>query len=424
MATIRIGIVGAGGRGILNFGLNFARQQADHVRLTALADPNRARMEAGCELLGAKLDLHTDPAEMAARKDLDAIVITSPDYLHEEHCLLALRHGKHVLVDKPLATTGAGCLRVIEAARRGDRVLYMGFNLRHDRVLRRLKDLVSADTFGRLFSMQAIEHYNGGRTYMSRWNRLRAKSGGLWIHKGSHDFDIINWVLAPARPVRVSCIANVSVLKREGLPFAVKDGVEPGPTCSACPYAALCPDCYPTARAFPDDADLSRRYAAMWNDKTQAEDRYAKDICMYLSDKDTHDQGIAIVEYDTGATASHSEYFATPVTNRHYLLEGTKGHVEADLHGNSIMHTVRWSEEKVRYNVNRPTGGHGGADPMMCAEFIRCVLSGERPAASGVDGAWSVAIGQACEISRAEKRMVEIRDVLDVKSDLLKPVGR
>ena len=50
----------------------------------------------------------------------------------------------------------------------------------------------------------------------------------------------------------------------------------------------------------------------------------------------------------------------------------------------------------------------------------QCIKRGLRPTSSGIDGAWSVAIGEACELSRAGKRMVRIAEVLDVKSPLLK----
>jgi len=158
----------------------------------------------------------------------------------------------------------------------------------------------------------------------------------------------------------------------------------------------------------------------MWAEDAIAEDGYRKDLCMYLSDKDTHDQGIAIIEYDNGATASHSEYFATPITNRHYQVEGTRGHAEADLHGRWVEVRPRWTDERVEHRIEAESGGHGGTDPKMCAEFLRCILEKERPSASGVDGAWSVAVGEACELSRAEKRVVEIAEVLDVESELLR----
>ncbi len=79
----------------------------------------------------------------------------------------------------------------------------------------------------------------------------------------------------------------------------------------------------------------------------------------------------------------------------------------------------RWSTDRITHEISRGDGGHGGADPKMQDEFIDCVLKGLRPRASGVDGAWSVAIGQACEIAREEGRVVKIREVLDVESDVL-----
>jgi predicted dehydrogenase len=82
--------------------------------------------------LGITADIHADADDMVARKDIDAVIVATPDYLHEEGCLAAFKHGKHVLVDKPLATTAQGCLNIIEAARRAKKTLYMGFNLRQD----------------------------------------------------------------------------------------------------------------------------------------------------------------------------------------------------------------------------------------------------------------------------------------------------
>jgi len=141
---------------------------------------------------------------------------------------------------------------------------------------------------------------------------------------------------------------------------------------------------------------------------------------MYLSDKDTHDQGVAIVLYDNGATAMHSEYFATPKTDRHYFIEGTKGHAEVNLSDNLIEVLPRWSSDRIEYKLSASSGDHGGADPIMCAEFISCLKKGLRPAAAGIDGAWSVAIGESCELSRMKNRVVKISEVLDLKHPLLK----
>lgn len=422
MSKIKIGIIGAGGRGIMAFGKNFQNLFPEQTQLAAVADPNPERAAAGLEHLGVQAEIYTDYQAMLARKDLDAVVITTPDHLHEEHCIAALKQGKHVLVDKPLAISAAACLRVIEAAEKANRLLYMGFNLRHNVVLQRIKYFLSSGQLGCLFSLHAVEYYDGGRTYMARWNRLKKYTGGLFIHKGSHDFDIINWFMQPARPVRVSCFANVFTLKPEGLPFKTRPGVQVGPTCSTCPYQKECPDVNLVAvkpQNSPLDTSLASRYR-MFDNQTAQRDGYHKDLCIYYSDKDTHDQGAAIVEYDNGATAMHSECFVTSLTDRLYRLDGTLGHMEASLKQYQIEIRPRWSKDQTMHKLHPEAGGHGGADPKMCAEFLDCLTKGTQPSASALDGIWSVAIGEACELSRSEKRMVEISEVLDVKHPLLR----
>ncbi len=414
MSKLRIGIIGAGGRGINSFGENIVKEFADQAEVVGIADPNGERVNAGkAYLQRPDITWHADAEALCQRKDVDAVIITTPDYLHEEGALTAFKHGKHVLVDKPLATTVDGCLRVIEASRQAGKVLYMGFNLRHAPMIRKLKALIDAGTFGDIFSIQAIEHYDGGRTYHSRWNRLMKYSGGLWLHKGSHDFDVLNHFLNPIRPLRVSCFANVFTFKPERLPFTPRPGVEVGPTCSQCAYADECPD---VAHYVKMHLGASTQ---MFNQDTAKVDGYHKDLCMYTSEKDTHDQGIAIVEYQNGVTASHSEYFATPITLRRYLIEGTGAHGETDM-DNDIHVYPRWTRDHSIHKIGKETGGHGGADPKMIRDFLGCIAQGQRPRTGGVDGTWAVAVAVAAEKSRAARQTVEISSVLDVTSDLLR----
>lgn len=426
MQPIRIGLLGAGARGIMAFGRSIVTEFAKETRLVAVADANPARAEAGLILLGIQAPIHTDYHEMLARKDLDAVVVTTPDYLHEEHCIAAFRKGKHVLVDKPLATSAQGCLKIIAAAKRAKRLLYMGFNMRHGPTMSYLKKLVLAGTFGEIFAIHSREHYDGGRTYMARWNRLKKFSGGLFIHKGSHDFDAINWLMGDPKPVRVSCFGNVFALNSKHFPFKLRKGVKPGPVCSECPYFDDCPDHYVPGQEWGYDYVEEDRqgYRKMWNEAAIALDGYRKDLCIFLSDKDTHDQGVAIIEYENGATAMHSECFVSPITERNYMIDGTLGHAEAALKARTIQVQPRWSQDVVTHNVAPMPGGHGGADPRMIAEFLHCARKGSMPTAGGVDGAWSVAVGEAAERSRTAGRTVLISEVLDVKSPFLKRKSR
>jgi predicted dehydrogenase len=373
-----------------------------------IADPNTVRAEAALKQSGVQCRIHADTEKLLVRSDVDAVVITSIDSMHREHAVSALRNGKHVFIDKPLATTTADCLEVTRVAQECGKVLYMGFNLRHDPVLMRLKQIAEEGGFGRIFSVQALEFYGGGKTYMARWNRLKKHSGGLWIHKGSHDFDIINWLIG-ARPVRVSAFASVSTLNAQGLPFELDAGEEAGPCCARCAVAHKCPD------------RLSGKgREGMFGDDAERVDGYRRDLCIYLSDKDTHDQGVAIVEYENGITAHHCEYFVTPISTRRYFVVGDRGQAEADLADSRIVYRPRWSPEECEIRIRRGQGGHGGADANLMTDFLDCIDQGKAPRANVADGTWSVAVGEAAEKSRAEKRVVEISELLDPEDERLK----
>ena len=413
MAKLRIGIIGAGSRGINSFARLLTANHSDRAEVVALAEPNHLRARAGLDMAGLQADIHEAAGELVERKDIDAVVVTSPDYLHEEHAIAALRNGKHVFVDKPMATSVAGCMNILEAAESAKRLLYMGFNLRHHAVIRALKELVDEGRLGEVFSIAALEHYKGGRSYHSRWNRLKKYSGGLWLHKGSHDFDVINHLMGDVRPARVSCFASVFTFRPERLPFEKRDGVEPGPNCTVCPYNTECKDAFMVPGADSPPTPL-------FTEETAEVDGYHKNLCMYLSEKDTHDQGVATVEYENGATATHTECFVTPLSRRRYSIDGTGGHAEADAGAYRVDFHPRWSADRITHTIAQGEGGHGGSDPVMVADFVECATKGKKPLASAADGTWSVAVACAAERSRQDRRVVEISELLDAKSELLR----
>jgi len=246
---LRIGIVGTGSRGTY-FGMLLNRNPK--AELAALCDPNTARMDAVADRLGEKYNTYTDIGQMADNESLNAVIITSPDYCHVANVKAALSRGLNVLIDKPLATTTAGCMEIIQAAGKSEKTVMMGFNLRHDPTLKRLKQIVDDGLLGNIFLIENREFYDGGKTYMSRWNRKYALSGGLWVHKGSHDFDVFNWMLGFPKPFKVAATAGINAFASDKLPFKIESGQEPGPTCTKCLYAAVCPDCYSDAAKSPE----------------------------------------------------------------------------------------------------------------------------------------------------------------------------
>ncbi len=405
MGKLNFGIVGLGSRGVLCFGEMLKKR--DDVTIAALCDTNSHRLEIAAGQLAPEAACYTDIDAMFAGTQLDAVVITTPDYYHEECAVKAIRANVNVLIDKPLATTVKACRNIISEAEKAGKVLMIGFNLRHHSVLKKVKELIDKGDLGRVFLMENREFYNGGRTYMSRWNRFYDQCGGLWIHKGSHDFDVFQWLMGFPKPVKVSAFADISVLNENNLPFEVIGGIEPGPCCHKCHYKEQCPDVY--LDVIKDDEN------GPWSDKAAELDGYVKDTCMYLSEKDNHDNGIAIVEYDNGARASHMECFINPASanDRRFTVVGTKAHLTASLSDRKVVVRPRFGNEVITYDIPEASGGHGGADPMLLASFIDTV-TGKKPNASTFEqGMWSTAVGQAAEIARREGRVVNVAELFE-----------
>ena len=402
---LQIGIIGAGSRGLCCWG-ELIKQRTDCM-VKATCDTNKVRAGGVAKLMGEECNAYTDLDEMLKKEKLDAVIITTPDVTHAEVVVKALKKKVPVLLDKPLATTVKGGKDIIKEAAKSSVPAMIGFNLRHAPLLKRLKEIIDSGLLGEIFLVENREFYDGGRTYMSRWNRKKSMCGGLWIHKGCHDFDVFNYLLGFPKPVKVSTFAGLNVFKPECIPFPLEKKIAPGPCCSKCHYGAngtgVCKDCW----IYEDKEEL-------WGEAAQKEDGYVKDLCMYLSDKDVHDNGFTTVEYENGARASHMECFVGAKSDRIYTIIGTKGIAECALSGLTITCTMRWSGEKITYEISKDKviGGHGGADPNLLQAFLKAVRGEEENTSTAEQGILATAIGQAAEISRAEERTVFIKEIL------------
>jgi len=408
---LTIAIIGIGGRGFHAFGRMLAARS--DATIGAFVDPNPLRLKAAVKGLGVAARCYATSKELFKKERPDGVIITSPDHTHEENCLTAITNGVPVLVDKPMATTSAGCLRIIEASNKAKVPVSVGFNLRHIAVLHMTKQLIADGRIGRLMLIENKEFYGGGRTYMSRWNRKYKLSGGLWVHKGSHDFDIFNWWNADGVPIRVAAFAGVNALRPDKIPFKVGKNKPVGPYCGECAYLKTCPDAYPLLPGvIIHSAEIAKA------------DGYRPDLCMYISDKDTHDNGISIVEYDNNVRASHLECFIANFSDRRYTVVGDRGILELSLEKpTEILFRPRWGSEDLIIHVPpMGEGGHGGSDPNLLETFLTSLRTGATGSSTALDGIRSVAVGEAAEISWRNHRMVDIRDLVDFNAPLLRAV--
>src|SRR5262249_3755707 len=126
------------------------RAAARHPRiaLTAAVDPLPAPREAFARTFGARV--FADFAELCRDPELEAIYLATPHRLHADQVVMALEHGKHVLVEKPLALTLEDCNRVVEAADRSARHVVVGHTHAFDPNIRELARIIESGAVGRV----------------------------------------------------------------------------------------------------------------------------------------------------------------------------------------------------------------------------------------------------------------------------------
>lgn len=145
--ALRIGIIGCGGIGQEHARrLHFKLQGA---RVVALNDINRPATEAFNAAAGLGAKVYDNYQDVIQAPDVDALVIASWGPAHEEQVLACVAAGKAVFCEKPLATSAAGALRIVEAeVRAGRQLVQVGFMRRYDAGYRQLKQTLDAGTIG------------------------------------------------------------------------------------------------------------------------------------------------------------------------------------------------------------------------------------------------------------------------------------
>lgn len=374
---LRIGVIGLGHRGWF---ADFAHRPEEGVRVVAGADIRRERLQRFRAKYGQGAFTTTDYRQLLARDDVDAVFVTSPDYCHEEHALAALRAGKAVYLEKPMAITVAGCDRLLRAARTHKAKLYLGHNMRHFPVILKMKELIDAGAIGEVKAGWCRHFVSyGGDAYFKDWHAERSKATGLLLQKGAHDIDVLHW-LCGGYSRRVTAMGGLTLYGRIA-----------------------------SRHSRREEGDASFR---MENWPPLAQKRLNPVL-------DVEDISMMLMQLDNGVFCSYQQCHYTPDAWRNYTIIGTRGRVEnfGDMPGESVVRL--WNRRcnykaraDVEFVMRRAKGSHGGSDPAIVQEFIRYVRDGAKVTTSPVAARYSVAAGfQATRSLRAGGRPMTIAPV-------------
>lgn len=197
---VRIGVLGAGAIAQVAHLPSLARLRG--AQLVALCDNDRPKARALAERFEIP-DVVTDIEDLLDLGDIDAVVVCTPNHLHEPHVLAALASGVHVLCERPLALNVRGVERILAAAARADRKVAVGNNHRFRADVQAVSAFLRGGELGKLQGVRA------GHLQLRRapegWRYRRAEAGGgVFMEHGLPLLDLALWLSDFPEPVRVS----------------------------------------------------------------------------------------------------------------------------------------------------------------------------------------------------------------------------
>lgn len=374
--TIRIGLIGCGGRirGVAKHLLDSPK--GGHLAVTAMFDPFPGSIAETQRYLGTIARTYPSAEALVRESNVDWVMIGSWNCFHVDQAIAALAAGKHVFCEKPLATTLADCLRLRAAVAAAPNLhFFFGLVLRYTPLYQKVKELFAAGVVGRPVSFEFNEtlHFNHGGYIHGNWRRDRAKAGTHLLEKCCHDYDLVNWILS-SLPVRAASFGGKDVFRPEHRQLADQLG---------------------------PDGKGNAAYK-LWYDP--------QDVDPFSEGSSIVDNQVAILEYASGARASfHTNCHAAILERRMYYL-GTAGTLRVDaITGRIEIQSVSQDSKPELIDVAASSEGHLGGDTRMASHLADTMLDGAAPLATLEDGLRSAVSCYGVDEALDTGRVVDLR---------------
>jgi predicted dehydrogenase len=196
---IRVGIAGLGRSG-WSIHARLLEMLPDQYRVVAVVDADETRRNEAvdrfdCMAYTAYGDLLVDPA-------VELVILALPSHLHADLSIAALAAGKHVVCEKPMATSLADADRMVAAAQESDHILTIFQNRRYDAHFAKVRSLIESGVLGRIVQIR-VTASNFGRRW--DWQTLKEYGGGTLNNTGPHFIDLVMQLFGAGEPDQVYC---------------------------------------------------------------------------------------------------------------------------------------------------------------------------------------------------------------------------
>jgi len=183
-----------------------AQRHAEHInnkgKLAAVCDTVKEKADALGAAYNAKVYYNIEEM-LAAEKEVQVVAVCTPNGLHKEHSVKALKAGFHVLCEKPMAINPADCGEMIQAAEKSNRRLFAIKQNRFNPPVEAVKKMLDDDRLGKINSFQLNCFWNRNNDYYhNSWKGTMNLDGGTLYTQFSHFIDLLYWMLGDIEDVK------------------------------------------------------------------------------------------------------------------------------------------------------------------------------------------------------------------------------
>ncbi len=403
----RYAFAGASGRGTTMYAEPLARDFKDVAEIVGAFDINIKRCEVMRRRTNLNFPIYDDFDRMVSETKPDTVIVTTVDRYHHEYIIRSLEAGCDVITEKPMTVDEEKCNAIMEAEHRTGKKVIVTFNVRFMPFATRLKQLILEDSVGKVLSVHfewMLDTVHGA-DYFRRWHRRKENSGGLMVHKSTHHFDLINWLI-DEEPVMINAFGATNYYgpKRENR----------GERCLNCEHQNTC-EFYLDIKADP--------FIKEFYYDCEGVDGYYRDKCVFSEEINIEDTVSVSTLYSKGTVMSYSLTAHSPYEGYRLVINGTEGRLEAeDFHGSigpfagKHIYNIRLYNrqgEEISIKVPNAGGAHGGGDERLRKMIFRGGIKDTFGHLAGSRaGAMSIIIGIGANISMKEGKSVKVADLL------------
>jgi predicted dehydrogenase len=216
--TIKIGVIGTGDRGEWECQI---LKETHGIDVVACCDTIPKHLEMGLSQAVDNAKGYTDYHKLLAQKDIDAVLIATPQHLHYQMAIDAIKAGKHIICEKTLTLNKEDALALSKIVKKARLVFQVGYQWQSSPMFNKIVEMVQEGELGKITHIRC--NYNRNTDWRSKiddpkmerlinWRMYREYSGGLMAELCSHHINIVNWMLG-SLPVKISGVGGIDYWK-------------------------------------------------------------------------------------------------------------------------------------------------------------------------------------------------------------------